>query len=60
MTTKLTPGKVAMIVGIITAGVATRFLEDSNLLVNGVITLFFAGTFWTAWKIIERIKRLFL
>jgi hypothetical protein len=59
MTTKLTPGKVAMIVGIFTAGIATRFLEDSNLLVNGVITLFFAGTFWAAWKIIERVQRLF-
>ena len=30
--------KAATIIGILIGGVATRFLEDSNLLVNGVVT----------------------
>lgn len=54
---ELTPGKIAILIGILTAGIATRLLEDSNLLVNGFITFFFAGSFWTAWKIIERILK---
>lgn len=35
----ITTNKPAVIVGILIGGVATRFLEDSNLLVNSVLTL---------------------
>ena len=35
----ITTNKPAVIIGILIGGVATRFLEDSNLLVNSVLTL---------------------
>ena len=35
----ITTNKPAIIIGILIGGVATRFLEDSNLLVNSVLTL---------------------
>jgi uncharacterized membrane protein len=36
--------RFAIIIGIIAGGIWTRFLEDSNLLVNSVLTVFTTAT----------------
>ena len=50
--------KVATVIGILIGGVATRFLEDGNLLVTTVLTgMTTAGTLFV-WLIIKKIKTL--
>ena len=47
--------KAATIIGILIGGVGTRFLEDSNLLVNGVLTgMATVGTL-SVWLIKKKI-----
>ena len=40
---KLTGDRLSILLGILVGGVWTRFLEDGNLLVTSVITLFCAA-----------------
>ena len=47
--------RFAIIIGVIAGGIWTRFLEDSNLLVNGVLTCITAGATLISWIIIKKI-----
>ncbi len=52
--------KVATVTGILIGGVATRFLEDGNLLVTTVLTgmtTFAAVLFWIVAKLVIRSNR---
>ncbi len=46
--------RVAVAIGVLIAGVGTRFLEDGNLLVTFVITIFSALVTRTAWVLIKK------
>jgi uncharacterized membrane protein len=51
----ITTNKPAVIIGILIGGVATRFLEDSNLLVNSVLTLLTTTATLAVWLLIKKI-----
>lgn len=51
--------KTATIIGILIGGVATRFLEDGNLLVTTVLTGMTTTATLVIWLIFKRIKALF-
>ena len=51
--------KTATIIGILIGGVATRFLEDGNLLVTTVLTGITTTATLLLWLILKRIKALF-
>lgn len=48
--------RISIAVGVIIAGVGTRFLEDGNLLVTSVITLFCATVTRLIWELIKKIS----
>jgi hypothetical protein len=47
--------RISIAVGVLIAGVGTRFLEDGNLLVTSVITLFCATTTRLTWELIKKM-----
>ena len=55
----ITGNRISIAIGILIAGVGTRFLEDGNLLVTSVITLFCATVTRLAWELIKFVKRYF-
>ena len=46
-----------VVFGIVLGGVLTRFLEDSNLLVNGVLTAICTIVCVLIWKSVKRIGK---
>ena len=50
--------RVATVVGILIGGVATRFLEDGNLLVTIVLTLMITTTITLCWALVKRAMRM--
>lgn len=54
----ITANKPAIIVGILIGGIATRFLEDSNLLVNSVLTLMTTSAALAISLLIKKITAL--
>jgi hypothetical protein len=51
-----TQNKGAVIIGILIGGVWTRFLEDSNLLVNGVLTGITTAATLVAWRVLKKVR----
>jgi hypothetical protein len=51
--------RISIAIGVLIAGVGTRFLEDGNLLVTSVITLFCATVTRLAWELVKFVKRYF-
>lgn len=51
---------IAVATGILFGFIATRFLEDGNLLVTTILTLLCAGISVTIWKSIEVARNVFL
>ncbi len=49
--------RYVIIFGIVLGGVLTRFLEDSNLLVNGVLTAICTILCVLIWKSVKRIGK---
>ena len=54
----MTGNRISIIVGVLLAGILTRFLEDGNLLITSVATLLAAMMTRTFWEVIKRIKNL--
>lgn len=54
----ITGNRLAIAIGVLIAGVGTRFLEDGNLLVTSVITLFCATITRLAWELIKKFSGL--
>jgi hypothetical protein len=54
----ITGNRISIAVGVLIAGVGTRFLEDGNLLVTSVITLFCATVTRLTWELIKKISGL--
>ena len=52
----MTGNRISIIVGVLLAGILTRFLEDGNLLITSVATLLAAMMTRTFWEFIKRIK----
>jgi len=50
--------KVATVIGILIGGVATRFLEDGNLLVTTVLTGMSTVGVLVVWLVVKRVKSL--
>ena len=50
--------KAATLIGIFIGGVATRFLEDGNLLVTIVLTLMITTTITLCWALVKRAMRM--
>ena len=50
--------KAATAIGILIGGVATRFLEDGNLLVTSVLTLMITTSITICWSLLKRAKRI--
>jgi len=48
--------KVATVIGILIGGVATRFLEDGNLLVTTVLTGMSTASTLVVWLVFKRVK----
>jgi uncharacterized membrane protein len=48
--------KVATVIGILIGGVATRFLEDGNLLVTTVLTGMSTASTLVVWLVLKRVK----
>ncbi len=55
---KLTGDKLSTLLGILIGGVWTRFLEDGNLLLTSVITLFCAAVTRFTWELINKLSGL--
>ena len=55
----ITGNKIATITGILIGGVATRFLEDGNLLVTTVLTGMTTTMTLLIWLTLKRVMRLF-
>ncbi len=53
---KLTGDRLSILLGILIGGVWTRFLEDGNLLVTSVITLFCATVTRLIWELIKKFR----
>ncbi len=54
----ITANRISIAIGVLIAGVGTRFLEDGNLLVISVMTLFCATVTLLAWELIKKIAGL--
>ena len=54
--TTIRENKTATIIGILIGGVATRFLEDSNLLVNGVLTGIMTVVTLVVWIPVKKLS----
>jgi hypothetical protein len=50
--------KVATVIGILIGGVATRFLEDGNLLVTTVLTGMSTAVTLAVWLFLKRVYRI--
>jgi flagellar motor component MotA len=48
--------RISIIIGVLLAGILTRFLEDGNLLITSVATLLAAMMTRTFWEVIKRIR----
>ncbi len=55
---KVTGDRLSILLGILIGGVWTRFLEDGNLLVTSVITLFCAAVTRLTWELIKKLSGL--
>lgn len=53
----ITNNKIAVILGILLGGIATRFLEDGNLLVTTVLTGIITAITLSIWLTLKKIKR---
>lgn len=53
-TPKLTADRVSILVGVLFAGVVTRFMEDGNLLVTTVFTIMCGTATRVMWAVIKR------
>lgn len=52
----ITGNRISIAFGVLIAGVGTRFLEDGNLLVTSVITLFCATITRLTWEIVKKFR----
>jgi uncharacterized membrane protein len=50
--------RVATVIGILIGGVATRFLEDGNLLVTSLLTLMITIPITISWSLVKRAMRI--
>jgi hypothetical protein len=53
---KLTSDRISIIVGVLFAGIVTRFMEDGNLLITTVFTIFCGSFTRLLWAGIKKIK----
>ena len=54
----ITGNRISSAVGLVIGAIGTRFLEDGNLLVTSVITLFCATVTRLMWELIKKISGL--
>ena len=52
----LSGNRVSIVAGVLLAFIGTRFLEDGNLLVTSVITLFCATVTRLTWEIMKKFR----
>ena len=55
----ITGNRISIAIGVLIAGVGTRFLEDGNLLVTSVITLSCATVTRLTWELVKIVKGFF-
>jgi len=55
---KFTADRVSIIVGVLFAGIVTRFMEDGNLLITTVFTIFCATVTRFTWALIKKLSGL--
>ena len=54
---KVTGDRLSILLGILIGGVWTRFLEDGNLLVTSVITIFCATATRFTWELFKKLNK---
>jgi hypothetical protein len=57
-TPKLTADRISILVGVLFAGVVTRFMEDGNLLITSVFTIFCGTVTRVMWAVIKKFSTL--
>jgi len=53
---KFTADRISIIAGVLFAGIVTRFMEDGNLLITTVFTIFCGTVTRLTWALIKKIK----
>ncbi len=53
----LSGNRVSIVAGVLLAFIGTRFLEDGNLLVTSVITIFCATATRFTWELFKKLNK---
>jgi hypothetical protein len=55
-TPKVTSDQFSILVGVVFAGIVTRFMEDGNLLITTIFTIFCGTGTRLAWALIKKTR----